>query len=147
MCTEKPSVTVHIMNVSKQAGTQDCGLFAIAFMTSLAYGNNPTTEVYRQDEMRAHLSTCFKKNVMQCFPTSKKRRISGSIVKMTKIAVYCTCRLPYYDDPDKSENMVCCDTCNKWFHTHCISEELKQRVQQKNWYCEKCTRDTQALNP
>lgn len=68
MCTEKPSVTVHIMNVSKQAGTQDCGLFAIAFMTSLAYGNNPTTEVYRQDEMRAHLSTCFEKNVMQCFP-------------------------------------------------------------------------------
>ena len=46
MCTEKPSVAVHIMNVSKQAGTQDCGLFAIAFMTSLAYGNNPTTEVY-----------------------------------------------------------------------------------------------------
>ena len=72
MRTEKPSVTVHIMNVSKQAGTQDCGQFAIAFMTSLAYGNNPTTEVYRPDEMRAHLSTCFEKRVMQCFPTSKK---------------------------------------------------------------------------
>ena len=72
MRTEKPSVAVHIMNVSKHAGTQDCGQFAIAFMTSLAYGNNPTTEVYRQDEMRAHLSTCFEKKVMQCFPTSKK---------------------------------------------------------------------------
>ena len=91
MRTEKPSVTVHIMNVSKQAGTQDCGQFAIAFMTSLAHCNNPTTEVYCQDEMRAHLSTCFEKRVMQCFPTSKKRRISSTIVKMTTIAVYCTC--------------------------------------------------------
>ena len=45
MRTEKPSVTVHIMNVSKQGGTQDCGQFAIAFMTSLAYGNNPTIDL------------------------------------------------------------------------------------------------------
>ena len=69
--------------------------------------------------MRAHLSTCFEKKVMQCFPTSKKRRISGSIVKMTKIAVYCTCRLSYCDDPDKSEKMICCDTC-KQMVTHSL---------------------------
>ena len=69
--------------------------------------------------MRAHLSTCFEKKVMQCFPTSKKRRISGSIVKMTKIAVYCTCRLSYCDDPDKSEKMICCVTC-KQMVTHSL---------------------------
>ena len=141
--TEKSSVSVHIMNVSKQAGSQDCGLFAIAFMTSLAYGNNPIREVYRQDEMRAHLLTCFEKQVMQCFPTLKKRRISNPIVKTTTIAVFCTCRLPY--DPDKGEKMVCCDTCDKWYHTHCISEESKQRIQQKNWYCDKCT--IQSVKP
>jgi len=36
----------------------DCGLFAIAYMTTLAYGEDPTEKRYRQSQIKAHLVCC-----------------------------------------------------------------------------------------
>ncbi len=44
------------MNVGKQAGSQDCGLYAIAFMTSLAHRHNPTSELYQQEKNETTLT-------------------------------------------------------------------------------------------
>ena len=40
-CKEK-SISTNIMNVSRQAGVTDCGLFAMAFTTHLVFGKDPT---------------------------------------------------------------------------------------------------------
>ena len=44
------SITVQVMNVSKQIGTQDCALFAIAYLVALAFNEDPTAVVFDQDE-------------------------------------------------------------------------------------------------
>ena len=36
----KSSITIHVMNVSKQAGAVNCALFAVAIVTSLALGDD-----------------------------------------------------------------------------------------------------------
>ena len=53
-------VTVFIKNVSKQTGSTDCGLYAIAYCTSLLNLDDPCGVIYDQHEMRSHLANCFQ---------------------------------------------------------------------------------------
>jgi len=50
---------LRVVNSQKQKGSKDCGLFAIAFATALAYGQNPSKLKYDQSSMRSHLVRCF----------------------------------------------------------------------------------------
>ena len=52
----------------KQTGGNDCGVFALAFATSLAFGMDPASQIYEQDRMRLHLANCFKVNKFSQFP-------------------------------------------------------------------------------
>lgn len=72
---ETTEFTVKVMHVARQHGTQDSALFAIAFMTSLAHGEEPTEKKYKQ-EMRAHLVTYFGKNEMSTFPALIRKKKS-----------------------------------------------------------------------
>ena len=57
--------------VRKQAGLSDCGLFAIAFATYLAYGRDPKClhdVKFDQQVFRTHLATCLEQNVLIEFP-------------------------------------------------------------------------------
>ena len=45
---------------AEQTGSTDCGLFAIAFATDLAFSNNPSTIVHDQANMRTHLQQCLE---------------------------------------------------------------------------------------
>ena len=52
-------VLVIMKNMQKQNGSLDCGLFAIAVMTSLAHKENPSTVTYDQKRLKQHLQECF----------------------------------------------------------------------------------------
>ena len=127
-----PSSTflIKVMNVGKQVGTQDCALFSIAFLTSLAHGEDPTMIRYDQDEMRSHLTLCFERKCMTTFPTIKKRKIIDQELKTETISVYCHCRLP-----DDGSTMFACDGCDEWFHHGCIECPTKDDPQ---WFCNDC---------
>ena len=56
------------MPVQKQNGSKDCGVFAIAMMTSIAYGEDPQNVTYDQDNLRVHLLDCFTRKNMVLFP-------------------------------------------------------------------------------
>ena len=45
----------------KQVGSNDCGLFCIAYAVDLTEGNDPSDIEYDQSCMRWHLVECFKK--------------------------------------------------------------------------------------
>ena len=47
-----------MMKMQKQKGNSDCGVFATAVATSLAYGIDPADCVFQQDLIRQHLSQC-----------------------------------------------------------------------------------------
>ena len=66
--TEKPEISLEFMDVPVQAGTYDCGLFAVAFATALALGRRLEEFQFNQQEMRKHLYRCFeRKKRWKCF--------------------------------------------------------------------------------
>ena len=68
------SLSVDVMNVQQQEGGSDCGLFAIAFATSLVFGQCPTLWRYTQKSMRKHLMDCLEKKDICPFPSRAVNR-------------------------------------------------------------------------
>ena len=64
------STSVKVMQTQKQVGGNDCGPFAIAIATSIAFGADPTKLLFDQAAMRSHLVQCFTDKVMTLFPVS-----------------------------------------------------------------------------
>ena len=71
--TPKKYITVRFANTNKQAGENDCGVFATAYCAALAHGENPSTFVYEQKTMRNHLLRCLENGVVQLFPVIRQR--------------------------------------------------------------------------
>ena len=62
------SSEIIMMPMQEQNGSKDCGVFSIAFMTSLACEEDPSEIRYKQSDLRLHLLTCFEKGELLCFP-------------------------------------------------------------------------------
>ena len=62
--------SIKFLQVQKQIGGCDCGLFAIANAFTVAFNCNPTDTKYRYDQsqMRQHLLHCISNNVVEPFP-------------------------------------------------------------------------------
>ena len=54
--------------LQKQIGGADCGLFAIAVITSIAYGTDPCQTHFKQEDMRKHILKCFGEEHIRQFP-------------------------------------------------------------------------------
>lgn len=126
------------MNTAKQNGTKDCGLFAIAAIVSLAFGEDPTKFKYNQDQMRVHLVKSFESNKLLVFPKEKKRKYAAREDKEVEIEIFCVCRLP-----DDGEVMVHCEKCGDWYHEDCIQDCIDKQSWRKpdkkiDWYCGFC---------
>ena len=67
-----------IASTNKQAGTDDCKVFAAAYSTSLVYGHDPSCYIYDQRVMRTHLIKCFEEHMIQPFPVIGTRRTGSA---------------------------------------------------------------------
>ena len=127
--TDKPSFKVKIANTKKQLGQDDCGLFAIAYITHIAFGLDPANCEFKQTELRDHLVQCFEDKKMSPFPyISKERRTNAA--KLIEITVYCYCRCP-----NDGTEMVMCNSCEQWFHMKCANCPVYKN---KCWFCKYC---------
>ena len=61
-------LSIRSMRCQKQEGISDCGLFAIAFATSIAHGEDPGSREYCQGRMSSHLTQCFLDKKLVLFP-------------------------------------------------------------------------------
>ena len=68
LSTKESSIVLHYRNVQMQSGSSDCGVFAIAFATALAFGNDPSEFIFDQSQMRKHLMKCLQNNSITMFP-------------------------------------------------------------------------------
>ncbi len=109
---KKNSFSILLMNLARQIGSVDCGLYTLATLTCLATGVDPTCVVFDQDELRPHLVKVLEHGTVSAFPVKKKRR-PADLVSM-ECKVYCHCRLNENDS-----GMICCDHCQEWFHFEC----------------------------
>ena len=110
----KDTLVVKVKNVVKQTGGADCGLYAIAFCTSIVHKQNPCSVVYSQQEMRIHLKMCLEQKMLSQFPTLKTRWLINEDVLTVTVELCPVCKLP-----DDGELMVYCKVCEKWFHKNC----------------------------
>ena len=105
-------------SVQQQKNGVDCGLFSIAFATTLAFGRDPSTVNYDVALLRAYLIKCFDNNLIEEFPITKKRVIKckpyTSIVEL-----YCVCRMHYWRTDEVGLRMAQFKSCKTWFHRKC----------------------------
>lgn len=65
---DSSEIRITVSRCQKQKGTVDCGLFAIANATAIAFGKNPSKLRFKQEALRSHLVNCYNKNLMLLFP-------------------------------------------------------------------------------
>ena len=65
-----PTATIkELVQVNRQTGGLDCGVFAVAISTALAFQQNPAMIKFDQPAMRPHLVACFEKRQFSPFPS------------------------------------------------------------------------------
>ena len=62
-------VPIKFHKVQQQNNVYDCGIFAIAFMTSICFGKKPENEKYNLIKMRQHTYKMLKDRELYEFPT------------------------------------------------------------------------------
>ena len=92
---EGSQMVINIKPVQQQSNGVDCGLFAIAFVTSLLNGEDPAKVTYDTDDLRPHLMRCFASGNIcpfkQVVPAGERRCAERALVTN----LFCTCRMPW----------------------------------------------------
>ena len=132
------TITISYNNVQWQSGTNDCGLFAIAFAATICSGKNAATKVFDQALMRQHLKVCCIKGHISSFPEQIGKRM-GTIKAphQETLHVFCICRFPYM-----GEVMVQCEGCSMWYHLPCIhipKKYLKRNCKESCYFRKDCS--------
>ena len=83
------NITLNFRSVQQQEGGSDCGLYSLAFATSLCDGKNPSAVNYIQHRLRTHLVKSFEQNNIVPFPSRIHTRVDKGILAQNKIAIYC----------------------------------------------------------
>ena len=131
--TSEKKITIIFHAVQIQTGGSDCGLFTLAFATSLCAGENPAEVHYIQHSLRDHLLSCLQSRVMTNFPTRNRRR-RARIRGKESYEVYCICKLP------ECGQMICCNSCMEWFHDDCVKVPKATWKKDSHWFCQSCSR-------
>ncbi len=77
-CSKNLFIVRHV-NVQRQIGGSECGLFAISFATSLCMGFDPHTQTCHQDDMQSHFLQCIENLKLTVFPSGlSKHRLAKS---------------------------------------------------------------------
>ena len=134
LCTIEKSIILKFVNTVKQAGVNDCGLFAIAYATALCLGKSPGKYRFKQDLFRKNLLTCLEHQRFTMFPIAAERRKGDIINSERRINVFCYCRMP------QIKPMIQCTQCTEWFHIGpCVTVEAAQRNNKSyKWHCRSC---------
>ena len=134
--TEYPRIVLNFIDVTCQKGSNDCGLFAIAYAMSICCAKMPGKLVFDQNLMRCHLLNCLETKKIEEFPVKKEHRNSEKVTCEDAVMVHCSCRMPKTeDDNDK----VTCTSCGELFHNHICVEHPDLCSLQEKWMCNNCS--------
>lgn len=115
--TEVNKIIFSIQCVQQQPNTNDCGVFAIAFLVELLFHGDPNKVTFDTGKMRNFLHSSLRVGKFDT-PFPKVEEKHKHILKfdlLVEIPVYCVCRMPYFDsDNEKKElQMADCDRCHQ----------------------------------
>ena len=124
--TSSSNMIIEWPSMQRQRGESDCGLFAVAVVTSLLCGEDPGSKNYDQSVMRGHLALCFSCEELTVFPVSSSKCITND-KKEEIVDVFCHCRTPFKD----VVFMIECSGCFDWFYHSC--DEVPRTVTDKTF--------------
>ena len=104
--------------VYMQSGTcsSDCGLFAVAYATSVAFGKDPGRCHFNQQQMRVLLHDCFLNGILTPFPHEEKEMPKANGIRnRDDIAFYCHCCMPELNNVV----MIECSNYTQWYLVVC----------------------------
>ena len=127
------NIKINMIDVAKQKGSTECGLYAVAILTHLAFENDPTSVTFDQAALRPHLIQCLENGLINCFPVQQNRIRSNKVSAHLICNVYSNCRLPEHYD----SSMIECDNCHEWYHHRCIDVST---VVSDKWDCPDCSK-------
>ena len=131
---EKDEILIKIPEVMKQNNSIDCGLYAIAFVTSYCFRQKLCFELISDsNKLRSHLLECFENNRISEFPLTSKTISTREKKKdkTIKLQNYCLCNLPgCFDD------MVQCDKCKTWYHKFCVNAPFNISMANIEYFCD-----------
>lgn len=78
--TDKDLIQIEVPSVQLQYNGYDCGLFALAFIQSLAESIDPSTVHYNQAKMRENYNASIQKNKILPFPIFPRKRLQAKSV-------------------------------------------------------------------
>ena len=136
--TRLSQINIKLEKVFRQVNPDDCGVYAIAYLTDLCFDRDPATRRYDHKQTRKHLIKCFEIGKMTPFPSTKS---SKRVASTKKLNVYCQCRLPNaMEHAVKGEPlMVKCHFCDNLYHHTCVDmtiEEAKKINSGEVWFCD-----------
>lgn len=135
--SSEDSLQFKVINVQLQSNGNDCGLFALANITAVLEGVDPSAVYFNTQCMRAHLRRCLIRKDPRMFPRDPTKELPRPfrIVHTYKVDIYCVCRLL-----DNGHVMILCAKCNRWFHKRCTTLNAKSdsAVKKINWKCLEC---------
>ena len=59
---------IKVVNPQRQKEDKDCGLFAIAYATTITFDQNAAKNRFNQESIHTHLAACLQQNTMTPFP-------------------------------------------------------------------------------
>ena len=139
--SKQTQLKIFLERVQCQKNTVDCGIYAIAYLTDLCHGEDPSTKKYSgSKELRKHLIHCFEQGVMSPFPSTASQKELRPL--RMDLNIYCSCRLLFVLEhmeegdvpPEDCKKMIQCDFCNRWYHCSCVEiscDECKRIFQAK----------------
>lgn len=74
---ENGATSVKLANVQTQSNGIDCGLYAIANATTIAFGEDPEDKLYKDKVMWQHLIQCFEAQILTPFPAHAENKITS----------------------------------------------------------------------
>ena len=137
-CPENELI-IHVMPVQQQKNGVDCGLFSIAFATSLAFREDPSNSTYDSAALRPHLIKCLTSGRISPFPKIEGKRVVRCKPSTHTVEIFCSCRTPWTAQRNSSYDMAQCCMCSEWYHKRC--EKIPLAVfceKQKTWFCRGC---------
>ena len=132
--TDQRKITINHIDVQTQSNCSDCGVFSLAFATSLCQGEDPSIISYIAYQLRDHLYKCLENRKMLSFPRRSRQRTARS-GHQTSFNIYCECRLPQYG------SMITCERCEEWFHKKCVvaPNAVWKKGNTIQWFCKNCS--------
>ena len=128
------AIDVTLACVQQQRGSNDCGLYTIANMFSLALGTDPSTVHFHQADMRQHLVECLERQEVNMFPHSLCAGRRCFPIRIIPVSKFCTWHRIVHG------HLVECTQCHMRYHFQCLKWENQDVLAMLNdaYKCKKC---------